>query len=188
MLGDFGEDVGFGKLFRADDNGLRGSHRADEEQNRAKESHVRARLRCAVMNSLTNELAGCERSSPSVPFCTMRPSFMRTISLPRKAASGQIVRDENGRLLQSLKNLLQIFLQCCPNEWIERTERLVEEKKLRREGERAHEADALTLSAGKFGGKPIESLSWEAGQMRTAHRARFVCSADAPSAKYFRAR
>ncbi len=81
-----------------------------------------------------------------------------------KSGFGQIVRDENGRLLQSLKNLLQIFLQCCPNEWIERTERLVEEKKLRREGERAHEADALTLSAGKFGGKPIESLSWEAGQ------------------------
>ena len=104
-----------------------------------------------------------------------------------KSGFGQIVRDENGRLLQSLKNFLQIFLQCCPNEWIERTERLVEQKKLRREGERAHEADALTLSAGKFGGKPIESLSWEAGQCAKLIERDSFRSADAPSAKCFRA-
>ena len=62
------------------------------------------------------------------------------------------------------------------NEWIERTERLIEKKKLRREGERAHEADALALSAGKFGGKRDRELELGSGSMRKAHRARFVCS------------
>src|SRR6266566_1881754 len=117
---------------------------------------VRMDNRCAASRRMASAQVLLKPSSGDMPMPFLASSACIIF--------GEIVRDENGRLLQSLKNLLQIFLQCCPNEWIERTERLVEEKKLRREGERAHEADALTLSAGKFGGKPIESLSWETGQ------------------------
>ena len=85
------------------------------------------------MNSVTNELAGCARRSPSVPLLHDAAFVHQDDLVAEISGFGQIVRDENGRLLQSLKNLLQIFLQCCANEWIERTERLIEKKKLRRE-------------------------------------------------------
>ena len=63
---------------------------------------------------------------------------------------GQIVRDEQRGLLQTRENFLQIFLQRGAHERIERAERLVEQQQFRRKHERAHQADALTLPAGKF--------------------------------------
>src|SRR5262245_52714916 len=42
-----------------------------------------AALLCALMNSLTNGSAGRSRKSPAVPRCTIRPSFIRTISSAR---------------------------------------------------------------------------------------------------------
>ena len=44
---------------------------------------------------------------------------------------GQIVRDENGGLLQPRKNFLQIFLLCGSNQGIERAQRFVEQEQFR---------------------------------------------------------
>ena len=62
------------------------------------------------------------------------------------------------------ENFLQIFLQRRPDEWIERAERLVEQEHFRRKHERAHQADALALSAGKLGGITIECFAREPRQ------------------------
>ena len=68
----------------------------------------------------------------------------------------------------SAQNFLQVVLQRRPNEWIERAERLVEQEHFRRKHERAHQADALTLAAGKFGRITLERFD---GKLR--ERAKF---------------
>ncbi len=76
----------------------------------------------------------------------------------------EIVSDQNGGLFQPGKNFLQIFLECGANERIECAERLVEQQKLGRKHERAHQADSLALAAGKFEGKPVERFFGKPGQ------------------------
>ena len=76
----------------------------------------------------------------------------------KKGGFGQIVRNEQNCLLKSRENFLQIALQIHPHEWIERGERLVEQKQLGRQHQCAHQTDALTLPAGKLERITIERV------------------------------
>ena len=79
------------------------------------------------------------------------PAFVHEHDLVAEIGGfGEIVRDQNRGLLQSLENFLQILLQSGADERIERAERFVEQQQFRREHQRAHQTDALTLAAGKF--------------------------------------
>ena len=59
------------------------------------------------------------------------------------------------------ENFFQILLQGCAHERIKRAERLIEQEQFRRKHERAHQTDALALSAGKLGRITIERLVWK---------------------------
>src|SRR4051812_32675308 len=86
-FGNLAKDVRFGELLRADDDRLRGENGSDDQAEDEKAEFQNATLLCALMKSDTNSLAGESRNSAAVPRCTTRPSFMRTISSARKAAS-----------------------------------------------------------------------------------------------------
>src|SRR5207245_229611 len=93
------------------------------------------------------------------------PSFIHQDNdITEVASFREIVRNQNRSLLQAREDFLQVLLQRRPNEWIKRAERFVEQEKIGRKCERAHQADALTLSAGKFRGITVESLARKAGQ------------------------
>src|SRR5438876_7015280 len=100
-LRDFAEDIRFREFFRADNDRLssqrtRQKNKASRNAGKKKETsegflfscfpnsiHKTARLRWALINSETKELAGFSRRSASEPCWTIRPSFTSTLSSPR---------------------------------------------------------------------------------------------------------
>ena len=73
----------------------------------------------------------------------------------------EVVRDENRGLLQTREDFLQVGLQGGAHQRVERAERFIEQEELGRESERAHQADALPLAAGKLDGITIERRDGE---------------------------
>ena len=71
---------------------------------------------------------------------------------------GEIVSDEDRGLVQALENFLQVLLQRGADEGIKRAERFIEQQQFRRKHERAHQADALALAAGKLERVTIERV------------------------------
>ena len=69
-----------------------------------------------------------------------------------------VVRHEHHCFAQLAKDALQFVLQLETGDGIEGAERLVEQKNLRIQHERAHEPHALALSAGEIAGKTPEHI------------------------------
>lgn len=87
---------------------------------------------------------------------------------------GEIVGDENGGLLETIEDFLKIALETAANEGIERAEWFIEKKQFRSEKKRAHQADALALAAGKFGGITSKRARGKLGEVAEFAEALFT--------------
>ena len=79
---DLAQNIRFGEFLRTDDD-RSCSERGGRGQTEKERKFQNAALLCALMKSVTNAFAGSSRRSAALPRCTMRPSFIRTISSAR---------------------------------------------------------------------------------------------------------
>ena len=75
-----------------------------------------------------------------------------------------VVSDEDDGFVQGSENFFQIDLEFTADQWVERSQRFVEQKNVRVKHQGPHQAHALILTAGELHGEAVHAVERELGE------------------------